>query len=119
MLNMVTPNTSTKVENFRPPSAEDLTVDPDSALRSVANMSRSSVADERDMQDVSKHTHDGTNSERVELKSLRGFIRSTSVIPTWMPTDVEEQIVIYVNGGTKKLYVYHMVAKTWLSVTIA
>jgi len=44
---------------------------------------------------------------------------TTSAITTSVPTSLYEQIKIFNDGSTKKLYVYDYYNKAWLSVTIA
>ncbi len=71
---------------------------------------------EHDLQDDStilRHTHEGVNSTQINFAHLIGAIKTVAVIPTWLPNEIYEQIVIYQSGTTFRLYCYDMVNKIW------
>lgn len=67
--------------------------------------------------EVSLHRHNGVGSQRINLSDIQGLIRTVSVIPTHTPRNIFEQFIIYVNGTTKRLYVYDASGKTWIKLT--
>lgn len=52
------------------------------------------------------------------LLALRSTIKTVSVAPTYVPRSVPEQIVLYSNGGTYKVYFY-IVGIGWKSVILS
>lgn len=74
--------------------------------------------DERRKTDVRRHTHDGANSERLDVTTLTGFIRTVSAAPSWIPRSFEEQFALYANGGTYRLYCYDTINKAWRYSTL-
>lgn len=90
----------------------------DSAIASVDIQKRGQEKDERNLNDVKKHTHDGQNSQRIDWGDLRGIIRTVSVVPSTStnvrkPKSVSEQILLYANGGTFRLYIYDAQNDAW------
>lgn len=108
-----------KIKTFRPPESELFMPDPDSSLLSVHKQSYGNTKDERDTNDVRKHTHDGVNSKPVNIKDLEGFIPTVSVVPTWVPTRISEQFAIYTNGATLRLYCYDSMNGAWRYVALS
>lgn len=84
-----------------------------SALEAVHQLARGTAADERTVADVAGHTHDGINSQKLDIANLVGFIQTVSAAPTWTPTGFPEQFAIYKNGATIRLYCYDTVNKAW------
>ena len=73
---------------------------------------------------IREHIHDGNYSQRVELESLFGRIRTVddgtdlTNILAQTPRDFYEQILIDTSTSTKKLYIYDVLGDTWYSTTI-
>jgi len=42
-----------------------------------------------------------------------GFISVTDTAPTYVPTHPLKKLVLYVNGATKRLYIYDTTNKVW------
>lgn len=53
----------------------------------------------------------------TNVKDLTGLIKTVSVVPTRTPRSFFEQVVLYVNGTTARLYVYDTVGNTWVKLT--
>ena len=64
------------------------------------------------------HNHDGINSSRIAFANLIGFIRTVSVVPTNTPADTNNQIVLYANSTTYRLYIYDKVNLAWRYVAL-
>lgn len=47
-----------------------------------------------------------------------GFIDTVNVVPTNIPKKLAEQILIYSNGGTYRLYIYDTVNNAWRYATL-
>lgn len=47
------------------------------------------------------------------LENIWGGLSTTSSVPTHVPKTLQEQLVIYVNGATLRLYVYDIINNTW------
>lgn len=112
-------NDTVKVEERRPPEAEDYMPEKDSALLAASEQARGEARNERDKNDVRKHNHDGTNSEKIQLRDIAGFFEIVSAVPTHTPKSFYDQIKIYVNGATLELYVYDPVNDDWYAATLA
>jgi hypothetical protein len=46
------------------------------------------------------------------------FLSPTDTIPTGFPRNPFNRIVLYVNGGTKRLYIYNVEANIWYYSTL-
>ena len=57
-------------------------------------------------------------AEKPTLDTLVGKIQTVSVVPTRIPRNLYEQIVIYVSGATLRLYVYDNTNKAWRYSTL-
>lgn len=55
---------------------------------------------------IRKHTHNGVNSKQIGFAMLSGLLKVGSAAPTGVPRSVSEQIVLYSNGGTFRIYFY-------------
>lgn len=64
-----------------------------------------------------EHAHDGFNGGQIYLRNLFGLFETVSAAPTTVPKTTFDQIKIYVNGATYRLYWYDSVANTWHYVT--
>ena len=56
--------------------------------------------------------------ESPTFDTLIGKISTVSVVPTRIPRNLYEQIVIYVSGATLRLYVYDNTNKAWRYSTL-
>lgn len=114
---LVAPNTSTKIETFRPNNDIEYAPDEGSSLREITKQSRGESKDERSFQDITKHDHDGANSKEIDYRNLVGLFRTVAVAPTHTPTRFSEQVVFYYAGGTARIYFYDTINKAWRSVS--
>lgn len=89
----------------------------DDAIKDFENQQRGERKNQRDQSQVRLHTHDGTNSQQIELRALRGLFQVTDTVPTSKPVSVVDQIVIYTNGATYRLYWYDWVNDAWRYAT--
>lgn len=55
---------------------------------------------------VPSHRHNGSDAAQINLSDLIGLIEVVSAAPTLVPRNLFEQIKLYSNGGTRRLYVY-------------
>jgi hypothetical protein len=62
---------------------------------------------------IQPHEHDDITTDRVDFKNLKGIIPTVDAEPTYIPRRSGEQIVLYVNGTTYRLYIYDIVNKAW------
>lgn len=62
---------------------------------------------------VPDHEHNGSDASRVSVKNLVEFFEIVSVAPTHRPRTPWEQIKLYVNGATYRIYFYDYKAKAW------
>ena len=78
--------------------------------------------------EMSQHVHNGYDGGLINFQDILGLFTTTSstaefnrIVDTTarVPSKVSEQMFIYNNSGTYKLYVYDSVGKVWKSVTIA
>lgn len=70
--------------------------------------------DRPDTNDFFHHDHDNINSTKINISNLLGLIEVVSVIPTHTPKYFFQQFKIYVNGATKRFYVYNYKTGSWL-----
>lgn len=103
----------------RPPEAEDYLPDPNSASQAVFNQSRGTSPNVRDQSNIRKHSHDGVNSEPIDITNLANFIQTVSVAPAWTPSNFFEQFALYKNSTTYRLYAYDSVNKAWRFVVLS
>lgn len=59
------------------------------------------------------HNHDGKNSKFVNLSSIAGLFEIIDYAPTHVPKNVFEQVKLYVNGATYRIYFYDYKANAW------
>ena len=67
---------------------------------------------------MNNHNHNGINSPRLQTNAIIGLYPTVSTIPTNKPSSFQDQIQIYVNGGTLTLYIYDVENETWRKVTL-
>lgn len=48
-----------------------------------------------------------------KLRNISGFFETVSSVPTMTPISFKDQIKWYVNGGTKRLYIYDVTNSSW------
>lgn len=63
-----------------------------------------------------KYHEESLKTDPINIKVM-GMFKTVSVIPTKEPVNWANQIQIYVNGGTLRLYWYDTVAHVWHYVT--
>lgn len=69
-------------------------------------------------QRISNHTHSGVDSQRIKFDiDLEGLFETVSSAPTSKPSVIYDQIKIYVNGSTYRLYWYDANGQSWHYVT--
>lgn len=54
-----------------------------------------------------------TPAPDVKLRSITGMFQTVSAAPTTAPTSFQNQIQIYKNGATKRLYWYDQTNNEW------
>jgi hypothetical protein len=64
-----------------------------------------------------EHAHNGFLGGQIYFRHLFGLFETVSVAPTTIPKTTYDQIKIYVNGATLRLYWYDSVANLWHYVT--
>lgn len=74
---------------------------------------------------VERHEHTGLDSPKIHLKNIYKneselkflfsgiFFETISDVPTDTPTNLLDQVKIYISGGTILLYVYDTTNSTW------
>lgn len=66
---------------------------------------------------IRNHYHDGLMATRLDVSDIIGQFQVVAVAPTHTPRDIYDQIIIYVNGATLRLYWYDWVNHAWHYVT--
>lgn len=54
-----------------------------------------------------------SNRTPTRFSELWGNVETTDTIPTYVPKKISEQIIIYINGITLRLYIYDFTNNTW------
>lgn len=67
---------------------------------------------------MESHQHNGLQATGVNLDDLVGLFETVSDVPTNVPKSIYDQIKIYVNGVTYRLYCYDGVGQTWRYVAL-
>lgn len=63
---------------------------------------------------IHNHHHNGSEASGIQLNTdVRGLLETVSAVPTGVPQNLFDQVKIYVNGTTYRLYVYDANAQTW------
>ena len=91
----------------------------DSGLLEFSVQERGDDKNLRSRNDVRRHTHDGTNSEQISIRTLSGFIQTVAAVPAWTPRNLFEQVAIYKSGATIRLYIYDSANNAWRYATLA
>lgn len=105
-------------QSFEVPVNTDYQPEVGSALEAVFQQGRGTTPNERNQSDIRKHDHDGSNSRRIQVSSLAGFIPTVTTEPDWTPRNFFEQFAIFDDSGTFYLYCYDTLNRAWLSVTL-
>lgn len=69
-------------------------------------------------QQISEHLHKGIDSRRINLFDLFGMFEVVSAVPTQVPQTIYDQIKIYTNGTTYRLYIYDVTNNAWRYATL-
>lgn len=106
-----------KVVDLRPEDVKDMQ-DPfaypeDSALQGMNRQARGTGEGIRDTSDVRKHTHNGSDSLPIDLANIVSMFPTLDTAPTFTPTRLVDQVRIYKNGATKRLYIYDAENGEW------
>lgn len=64
-----------------------------------------------------EHLHNGVESREVSIENLVDMVEVVSAAPVTTPRRFEQQIKIYTNSTTYRLYWYDQVAGAWHYVT--
>lgn len=64
--------------------------------------------------DIREHEHDGLGSRINDLDTdIQGLFETVSVVPTNLPKGAYDQIKVYENAGTHRLYWYDATSHAW------
>lgn len=78
----------------------------DRAFEPQSNIDPQGIArDEREIRTES-HRHDGLDAPPVSFMDLAGLIEVVSAVPTKVPKNLFDQVKIYSNAGTRRIYFY-------------
>jgi len=67
--------------------------------------------------DMLEHNHTGHMTQRIDIEDLFGKFEVVSVAPLGKPSTFSQQVKIYTNGATYRLYWYDTTAGVWHYVT--
>lgn len=67
--------------------------------------------------EIEKVDHNLTPVQETRTKNVIGMFDTVSTAPTAVPYNWQDQVKIYVNGSTYRLYWYDTNANTWHYVT--
>lgn len=99
---------------------------PDSLPKSQIDMGMPQLTPQEQIDALSKkiddlirsHTHDGSGAARINLNTdILGLFETVSSVPSGTPRDVYDQVKIYVNSTTYRLYWYDATGHVWHYVT--
>lgn len=54
----------------------------------------------------------------IQLFEIEGMIKTTDTVPTYYPTKFSDQFIIYINGATKRFYIYSNNSQAWSYVAL-
>jgi hypothetical protein len=63
--------------------------------------------------EIEELNQDVTPIPDIKLRTITGFFETVTAVPTMIPTSFRDQIKWYVNGGTKRLYIYDTTNNSW------
>lgn len=67
---------------------------------------------------IRDHAHNGLDSQLIDFDtSINGLFETVSAAPTLLPKSPYDQVKIYVNGATYRLYWYDQAGNVWHYVT--
>jgi hypothetical protein len=102
---MTPPNSDSKLPPSDPAAPQDFQPQNDELRRLV-------------YEKIATHQHDGRQAQRIDLNTdITGLFEVVSVAPSAIPKDLYDQVKIYVNGATYRLYWYDFVGHVWHYVT--
>lgn len=90
----------------------------DANLLALDKQMRGDFEDPRSKSSIKTHNHDGANSEKIDIRNVRGLIEVLEAVPTSKPSTFSDQIKIVVTGGNTYLYIFDPVANDWLGVQL-
>lgn len=64
------------------------------------------------------HRHDGVSASRINLADILGTIEVVSTAPSYTPRDMYDQVKLYINSTTYRLYIYDNVNHNWHYVAL-
>ena len=68
-------------------------------------------------QKIREHFHNGIDSGTLKLENIFGTIRTVDAAPTHTPRNLFEQIIVYKNATTYRLYWYDTTNNEWRYAT--
>ena len=68
-------------------------------------------------QRIQDHQHNGMEASRTDIDAVQGLFETVSSVPNGIPNDMYDQIKIYKNGATYRLYWYEGATNTWRYAT--
>lgn len=68
---------------------------------------QSIARDERQIR-IENHEHNGSDAPQINFLDLLGFIESVDAVPTIVPKNLFDQVKLYSNAGTRRIYFYVM-----------
>ena len=86
-----------------------------SALRAQVQLLSGQVAELQQM--ISAHAHNGVQASNTDFDDIMGTFEVVSSVPTAKPMRASQQIKIYTNGTTYRLYWFDTVADVWHYIT--
>lgn len=79
---------------------------------------RIDLLERKEADDIRTHSHDGLASVAIDWTTdINGLLETVSAVPAGIPKSPYDQVKIYVNGATLRLYWYDSVAHVWHYVT--
>lgn len=54
----------------------------------------------------------------IDIQNITGFVQVVSTTPAGFPKNMFDQVKIYINGGTLRLYVYDYANNAWRYTTL-
>lgn len=100
------------------PIGVDQVLAPDSQYQKLLEFEGSHREDISYPATIKQHRHDGTNSAKLQFWDLLGFIETVTTAPTHMPVDIFDQIKLYQNATTYRLYIYDTLNNAWRYVAL-
>jgi hypothetical protein len=67
---------------------------------------------------IPEHNHNGNDAPQINLPDIFGIIETVDTAPTHTARNLNEQVKIYVNGATYRLYLYDAENQSWRYVSL-